>query len=273
MDLKALTPRERTVIRQANRVANQGKLMAAEQLYREAIEEFPDLPEGWLGLARVVSNKEEKTELLNHALTLDPENEIAIAALNGASLDDLLNPPEPEPEPEPEEVDPEEDIEAVISTAEGHVFEGDEAVGLRCNRCGKPIDLHNSVRTDVGYRCKECIREIEASYYTASTANQIVALLVATPLALIAAYLMGSLIGGIGFISWMIALFVSPAIGTFIGSIALRAASNKRGRYLPVGMSVLIWVSAVVALLLTGNIIVMAIFAFSASGAAYYRVR
>ncbi len=272
MDLKSLTPRQRTVLRQANRVAGQGKRMAAEQLYRNSVVEFPELPEAWLGLASVVTNKEEKVEILNRVLTLDPDNATATAALNGESLTELLKEPEPQEEPEPEPAEPEDEV-AVIHTAEGQVFEGDDAVGLRCNRCGKPIDLTNSVRTDVGYRCKDCIREIESSYYTASTANQLAGILVAVPIALIAAFFIGTFIGSIGFFSWIIALVISPAVGTFIGRIAFRAAGNKRGRLLPTGLSVIIWLSAIAMVFLTGSWIVLAIFAFTASSAAYYRVR
>lgn len=272
-----ISPRERSLIRQAKRVTDDGKLTAAAELYTALLEEFPQSVGGLLGYARAVRNEDVRNEMLNTVLEIEPENEIAKAALRGESLDDLLNPPEPEPEPEPVKATV-IDEKPVIHTADGHTFEGEEAVGLRCNRCGKAIDAHNSVHTSVGYRCKECVREIESSYYTASTASQILAFAIALPLATIAAFIVGRFLGSIGFFSWMIAFFASPAIGSAIASFAFRIAGKQRGRYLPSLMSAAMWIGSIIALgtlFLTGYapLIVLGIFAFTSSGAAYFRVR
>ena len=40
---------------------------------------------------------------------------------------------------------------------------------LRCNKCEKPICLKCAVLTEVGYRCKECIREQQNVFYNAMT--------------------------------------------------------------------------------------------------------
>ncbi len=268
------SPRERTLLRQAKRAADNGKLTAALELYQELLSEFPASVGGTLGYARVVRDEDERIALLNKALELDPENEIAKAGLRGESLETLLNPPAPEPEPVtfPAAKEPE-------AEAHTHQVEEDEVGGLRCNRCGKPIEATNAIHTSVGYRCKECVREIESSYFTATTLNQAIAFMVALPLATIAAYLIGRFIGNIGFFSLMITFFLSPAVGGAIGSVAFQAAGKNRGRMMPSLMSAAIWIGSLIALgilfLFFGRFafLTLGIFAFTASGAAYFRVR
>ena len=46
---------------------------------------------------------------------------------------------------------------------------------LRCNRCGKPICLKCATLTDVGYRCNECIRSVQDTYFNAKSSDNIVA--------------------------------------------------------------------------------------------------
>ena len=41
---------------------------------------------------------------------------------------------------------------------------------LRCNKCEKPICLQCAVLTEVGYRCKECVRGQQALYFNAGPA-------------------------------------------------------------------------------------------------------
>lgn len=272
IEIKTSSPRERHLLRQATRVADQGKLVAARTLFESLVDEFPESLGGYLGLARLAQDDETREGYLRRALTIDSKNEIVLAALEGGAIEELLNPPEPEPEHEPEP-DLEEDVVAVVKTADGHVFEGDEAEGLRCNRCGKPIDIHTAIRTPVGYRCRECIREVEEKYFTATTANYLAAIAVGLPLAIISALVVAYLLGSIGFFSFIITLFASPTIGTFIATLAFRAAGKNRGRYLPHAMSACIWIGALLALALTFNWIVLAIYAVSASSAAFLRVR
>ncbi len=272
IEIKTSSPRERLLLRQANRVTKQGKLAAAQTLYEALVAEFPKSVGGYLGLARLASDEEIREGHLQQALSIDPHNEIVLAALDGESIAELLNPPEPEPEPEPD-ITPEEDIVAVVKTADGHVFEGEAVDGLRCNRCGKPIDARTAIRTPVGYRCRECIREVEEKYFTATSANYLAAIVVALPLALVAAFAVAYLLGSIGFFSLIITLFASPTIGTFVADIAFRAAGRNRGRYLPHIMSGCIWAGALLALLFPSNWIVLAIYAVSASSAAFLRVR
>jgi hypothetical protein len=264
IEIKTSSPRERLLLRQANQVANQGKLAAAQSLYEALVAEFPDSLGGYLGLARLAPDEETREDHLRHALTIDAKNEIVLSALEGASIAELLNPPEPEPL---------EEVEVEEPSADSLISEGDAAEGLRCNRCGKPIDAQNAIRTPVGYRCRECIREVEEKYFTATAVNYVAAIAVALPLSIVAALVVAYLLGSIGFFSFIITLFASPTIGTFVATLAFRVAGKNRGRYMPYAMSACIWIGALLALALTFNWIVLAIYAISASSAAFLRVR
>ena len=44
---------------------------------------------------------------------------------------------------------------------------------LRCNRCGRPICPKCAVRTPVGFRCPECVREQQNKYYTGGTMDYV----------------------------------------------------------------------------------------------------
>lgn len=106
---------------------------------------------------------------------------------------------------------------------------------LRCNRCGKPICLKCAKLTDVGYRCKECIRQVQDVYFNAKPADNFiafgVALLVtaaATPVAII-------IFGFFSFIwmAWLIAFLVGGAAGGILAQIIRTAIQRRRGRALP----------------------------------------
>ena len=109
MDLQ--DPRLRSQLRQANKVANAGKRAAAEQLYRQIIEEAPDVAEAWFGLGQMVNGASEREEAYQKALAIKPDYADAARALA-----QLRGEPVPEwaveLEPEVEEV-----VEEVIETA------------------------------------------------------------------------------------------------------------------------------------------------------------
>ena len=96
---------------------------------------------------------------------------------------------------------------------------------LRCNRCGKPICSKCAVRTPVGYRCRECVREQQQVFETASVIDYPIAFAVSAVIALFAVWLLMFL----GF--W--GLFVAPPIGVGAAEIVRRAVRGHRSRYLP----------------------------------------
>lgn len=97
---------------------------------------------------------------------------------------------------------------------------------LRCNKCGRPMCMKCVQRTPVGYRCKECLGQQRAGYYTATTLDYIIASIIATVLGAIGGFGM-SLIG-----FWLIAIFVGPIAGGIVSEAIRRVISKRRGRYL-----------------------------------------
>ena len=63
----------------------------------------------------------------------------------------------------------------------------DTETGLRCNRCGNPICAKCAVRTDVGFRCPDCVRQQQDKFYTGGRLDYVIAVVIALPLSLIAA--------------------------------------------------------------------------------------
>jgi hypothetical protein len=99
------------------------------------------------------------------------------------------------------------------------------ATQLRCNRCSKPICSKCAVRTPVGYRCRQCVREQQQVFETASTIDYPIAFGISAVAALAAIWLL-SFLGFFG-------LFVAPAVGVGVAEVVRRAVRNHRGRHLP----------------------------------------
>jgi len=99
------------------------------------------------------------------------------------------------------------------------------ATQLRCNRCGKPICSKCAVRTPVGYRCRECVREQQQVFETASTIDYPIVFVVSAVIAFFAVWLLTFL----GF--W--GLFIAPAVGVGVAEIVRRAVRGHRGQHLP----------------------------------------
>jgi hypothetical protein len=98
---------------------------------------------------------------------------------------------------------------------------------LKCNRCGRPVCIKCVQRTPVGYRCKECLGEQRAGYYTATSFDYVIAGAIALILGAVGGFVM-SLIGGF----WLIAIFAGPIAGGIISEVIRRIISKRRGRYL-----------------------------------------
>ena len=94
---------------------------------------------------------------------------------------------------------------------------------LRCNKCSKYICPKDAVRTPVGYRCKDCVREQQGIYFNAVPVDYVIAGVVTLPLAYIAALIVPSL-------SWL-ALFAGPIVGTVIAEVIRIATRKRRGQY------------------------------------------
>jgi hypothetical protein len=95
---------------------------------------------------------------------------------------------------------------------------------LRCNRCGAPVCTHCAVRTPVGYKCSQCVKAQQSTYYNARWYDYPIAATIAFVLSVPAAVF--ATIAG-----WWFALIVSPIAGGLIGGIVHRAVGRRRGRW------------------------------------------
>lgn len=269
-------PRLRAMLRQADKVAANGKFSAAEELYQEILAEAPDSADAWAGLGEVSGNEAAQKEAFNKALDLDPDNRralLGLAQLDGEEIDlpeDELD-PEPDPKPEPQPHPADEVIYDLVCYRHPN-----KETSLRCYTCGKPICIDCAKKTAVGYACPDCIRELEDKYFNSQTSDYIVAPLLAVVMGLISGailILIGSMIGG--FFLFLILFFVGGAVGSFIGGIIKRAIGRRRGRYLPIIIAVITITMTILPSLLLGgfNILAVGIFLFVAIPAIYYQMR
>ena len=159
---------------------------------------------------------------------------------------------------------------------------------LRCNKCGKYICIKDARRTPVGYRCKECVREQQNTFFTATPVDYVITGVIALPLAFIAAQIVPRL----GFLT----IFAGPVVGMIISEAVHRATGKRRGRYLPHTVAAAVVIGGVIPTLLTLLLSVLAtglsgdasflsssLLSFSliwrglyvvlAAGSAYYQVR
>jgi hypothetical protein len=142
---------------------------------------------------------------------------------------------------------------------------------LRCNRCAKPICTRCAVQTPVGYRCRECVGQQQAVYYSGGTLDYLIAGAIALVLGGIASYLMML----IGF--WFFAIILGPTVGIGIAEAIRFAVRRRRSKYLYLSAALGIVIGALPALLIglfsLWSLLTLAIFLVLAVGAAMARLR
>ncbi len=296
-------PRLRNLVRQAHKVAKSGKRAAATELYQEILSENPDLAEAWAGLGHVLTNKQEQLNAFTHALELDPQNKLA---KKGMAMFETGQQAAPAVEksaertttttaaaPAPQAADwsaketlqqrfdevhpPTFDEESAIATCYRHP---DRETSLRCNRCGKPICIKCANHTSVGYRCPDCLREIEAGYFTAETSDYLIAGLISIPLSIVIGIILLLVGSGFGIFFYFILFALSGAIGSGIARLTHRAIGRRRGRYIPYLVGGAVALGGIIPVLFVlllggglGGLIAPGIYTFVATSAAYYQLR
>ncbi|MEZ4726806.1 MAG: B-box zinc finger protein [Caldilineaceae bacterium] len=100
---------------------------------------------------------------------------------------------------------------------------------LRCNKCGKPICMKCAQLTDVGYRCRDCIRTQQKVYFNAESWDNPIAFAVSFVVALIATPILGVLLSIAGFFGWLIAFFAGPSAGGLLTQIIRWAVAGGAG--------------------------------------------
>ncbi len=104
---------------------------------------------------------------------------------------------------------------------------------LRCNRCEKPICLKCATLTDVGYRCQECIRGVQASYFNAEPMDNLIGFGVALLVTAFASPIAGFIFRFVPFfIGVILAFMIGSGAGGVLAQIIRSAVGKRRGRHL-----------------------------------------
>jgi tetratricopeptide (TPR) repeat protein len=267
------------LLRQGAAAARVGERDAAQEAFRRAAELDPDSKEAWLGLAGAVESPVEKRACFERVLEIDPGNPDAQAGLAWVSRK--------EEEKEAKQayiavgrVEPAPSLttEPILTAPTEHA--GDEPIFchfhpnvetvLRCNKCGKPICAKCARRTPVGYRCPDCIRSQQATFYSAGWLDYALVVVVGLVASTIGAAIVVSL--GIWF-----AILLGPVAGGIIAEAARWAARRRRGRYMAAIVSGCIVIGALPMLLFVGlnlwGLGGLVIYVATALGTAYARLR
>ncbi len=298
--MSPIPPRARALLRQASQTAAANKRTAAEQLYRQIIDEFPQVAEAWIGLAEVTPELGEKRLAYQQALAVAPGHETVVQALN--DLDNGLDPapvvtlapPHPQPTipkptatslpPAPTPFTRQPAAASAKPAAEDELLlfcstHPDVRTNLRCYSCGKLICSRCARHTPVGWRCNTCIYEAQEIFFNAEFIHYGLAFIGSAVLAGIGGFI-------VPFIGWF-TIFLAAGAGTLIGRVAFQLTGRRRGRYLPhtVAAAVVIGglLPAAIALLaalafegafLGGfSLIWRIIYVALAAGSAFYQVR
>lgn len=273
------------LVQRGKAAARVGRLDEAREYLGRAVQLAPDNVEAWLALAAVEREPAQKIACFETILKLDPDNVEARLGLEMLQEDVQSERPATQ--------SAEDELEAVIAEASRQL---EEAVGppppdevplddgvlycenhpqvetmLRCNRCGKPICTRCAVQTPVGYRCRECVGQQQAAFFTGGAVDYVIGGAIALVLGGIASYLM-TLLG-----AWFFALILGPAIGIGIAEAVRLAVRRRRSRYLWLVVAGGIVVGALPALLLAlvslWGLLTLGLFLLLAVGAASARLR
>jgi hypothetical protein len=273
------------LVQRGKAAARVGRLDEAREYLGRAIELAPDNVEAWLALAAVEDDPAGKVACFETILQLDPDNVEASLGLEMLRQDEGPD--------EAADQTSDHELEAVIAQASRQL---DEAVGppppdelpfddnalfcanhptvetiLRCNRCNKPICTRCAVQTPVGYRCKECVGQQQAVFYTGGVLDYVIAGVISLVLGGVASYLM-TLLG-----AWFFALILGPAVGIGIAELVRLAVRRRRTRYLWIVVAVGMVVGSLPALLLAlfslWSLVTLGLFLLLAVGAAAARLR
>lgn len=136
----------------------------------------------------------------------------------------------------------------------------DRETGLRCNRCGRYMCAQCAVPTPVGYRCRECVRQVEDKFFTGTNTDYLIASGVSF-VATAAITFLGAQIGILGF--WLVGFFAGVVYGGILSQLLLTILQKRRGRYTGIVASAAIIAGAGVVLLVSGRLVNLGVWIFA----------
>jgi hypothetical protein len=243
------------LLAEAAAASSLGDRAEAERLFRRATERSPGNSAAWLGLASAVASAEDKRACYEQVLAINPNNGEARIALqrlaslaapeqasaiqttlsNAAALvaADPARYAAATPPSAGNGADDHEHSPVAVNQVLFCANHPETETTLRCNRCGKPVCVKCVELTEVGYRCKECIRAQQNVFFTAETKDYFVLAIVSFVLAALATPIIELLLGMLGlFFGIILAVFLGPAVGGAAATIIRRSVGRRRGRYM-----------------------------------------
>lgn len=121
----------------------------------------------------------------------------------------------------------------------------DTQTGLRCNNCGRLMCAKCAVQTPVGYRCQQCVRQREQTFYNADTLYYVKLVGVIAVMSAAGAFFAQF----IGF--FIFVFFISAAAAGVISEAALRVTKAQRGAYAGPAAAAAVVLGALITLWLT----------------------
>jgi hypothetical protein len=100
----------------------------------------------------------------------------------------------------------------------------DRETELRCNKCDRYMCAQCAVSTPVGYRCRECVRQVEDKFFNGTNTDYVVVFAISMGLNVIG----GAIALLINFI--ILSFFLGIFWAGFIGEACLRMTKRRRGR-------------------------------------------
>jgi hypothetical protein len=102
---------------------------------------------------------------------------------------------------------------------------------LRCNNCDRPICVSCAVRTPTGYRCRECVKGQLKTFDTSEWYDYISGFIAAALVSGVAAFVV-TLIGGFGFLGWILMAAAASTAGVAIAESVRFVTRRRRSRAL-----------------------------------------
>jgi hypothetical protein len=101
----------------------------------------------------------------------------------------------------------------------------DRETELRCNKCDRYMCAQCAVNTPVGYRCRECVRQVEDKFFSANNNDMLLNFAVSAGISAI-----GGLIVAFGNV-FILSFFLGIIWAGIVSEASLRVTSRRRGRY------------------------------------------
>ncbi len=137
----------------------------------------------------------------------------------------------------------------------------DVETALRCNRCEKPICAKCAIKSPIGYRCPECIKNQQKVFDTAAWPDYVLGAASAGVLSAIASFLI-SLVGSIGFFGWILVIAGAPSAGMLIAEGTRMVIHRHRSRNLFITIAAAVVIGAL-------PIALLQLFTFNIFGLAF----